>query len=147
MSTERAQPPPRDVLAQLSLEEKITLLSGSALMRTSGIPRLGLHPAKVTDSPMGINGDGLIVGPSTTVVPNATALAATWDLDLVRSVGRLLGSEARWKEADVYLAPTLNLHRDPRGGRNQESFGEDGYLAGKVGAAFVSGEYSTVPAT
>ena len=129
------------ILADLSLSEKVFLLSGLSFVRTSGITRHGLHPAKVSDGGTDIRGDTVFNTNDSVLIPNPPALASTWDISLVEQVAAVLGREAKWKEVDVLLSPTLNLHRDPRGGRNQESYGEDPFLAGKMGAAFIRGEW------
>src|SRR5690606_10508727 len=71
--------------------------------------------------------------------PSPTAIAATWDTALVRRAGNLLAQEARRKGVHVLLAPTVNMHRSPLGGRHFECFSEDPYLTGAVGAAYVRG--------
>ncbi|MGI8493063.1 MAG: beta-glucosidase, partial [Acidimicrobiales bacterium] len=72
----------------------------------------------------------------------ATALAATWDVDLVQRVGVELGSEARLKGAQVLLAPTVNIHRHPLAGRNFECFSEDPYLTGRMASSYIEGVQS-----
>jgi beta-glucosidase len=135
---------PAEIVSSLSVHEKVFLLSGSSFVRTSGLSKFDLHPAKTSDGPTDIRGDTVLNAPHSIVIPNATALASTWDLEAIRGIGSVLGGEAKWKEVDILLAPNLNLHRDPRGGRNQESYGEDGFLAGKCGAAFGNGEYMRI---
>lgn len=137
----KAATTPQQILDSLSLSEKVFLLSGTSFTRTSGLTKHGLHPAKTSDAATDVRGDTIFATAGTLVMPNATALASSWDTELVRACGSAMGGESKWREVDVLLAPTLNLHRDPRGGRNQESYGEDGYLAGKMGAAFANGAY------
>jgi beta-glucosidase len=72
-------------------------------------------------------------------VPSPTALAASWDEGRVERIGRLLAAEARRKGVDVLLAPTVNLHRSPYGGRHFECFSEDPLLTARIGAAYVRG--------
>src|SRR4029453_12422397 len=72
-------------------------------------------------------------------VPSPTALAATWDEPRVERIGRLLAAEARRKGVDVLLAPTVNLHRTPYGGRHFECFSEDPLLTARIGVAYVRG--------
>ncbi|MFD9804873.1 glycoside hydrolase family 3 N-terminal domain-containing protein, partial [Streptomyces sp. NPDC059071] len=71
-------------------------------------------------------------------LPSATAVASTWDLDLVDRLGALIAAEARAKNVDIVLGPTVNLHRTPRGGRHFEAFSEDPWLSGRIGAAYVA---------
>ncbi len=73
------------------------------------------------------------------LLPCATALAASWDEELVARMGGLLAAEARRKGVHVVLAPTLNLHRSPLGGRNFECFSEDPLLTARIGAAYIAG--------
>nr|WP_249420232.1 glycoside hydrolase family 3 C-terminal domain-containing protein [Rhabdothermincola salaria] len=75
-------------------------------------------------------------------VPCGAALGATWDVELIERVGAVLGEEARTKACRVLLAPTVNLHRSPLGGRNFESYSEDPVLAGRIATAFVAGAQS-----
>jgi beta-glucosidase len=75
-------------------------------------------------------------------VPCGAALGSTWDVDLLREVGEVLGHQARTKQARVLLAPTINLHRSPLGGRTFEAYSEDPLLTGKLAAAFVQGVQS-----
>ena len=78
-------------------------------------------------------------GPASASFPCGTALGATWDPELVEQVGRALGREARSKSAHVVLAPTVNLHRTPIGGRNFECFSEDPVLTSRLGTAYIRG--------
>ena len=77
--------------------------------------------------------------PAAACFPCGTALAATWDTDLIRKGGALQGDEAIAKGASVLLGPTINMQRSPLGGRGFESFSEDPFLAGAMGAATVQG--------
>lgn len=141
-------PTPDGLLAELTLDEKIALLAGADMWHTRPVERLGLPAMKVTDGPNGARGDGLLgTGTPTACVPSGSALGATWDPDLVRRVGELLGDEARAKGAHVLLAPTINLHRHPLGGRNFECYSEDPLLTGRLAAAFVQGVQSRGVAT
>ena len=130
---------------QLTLDEKATLLAGADLWSTVAVERLGIPSVGVTDGPNGARGPGpprsRYGGPRVTsmCVPCGSALGATWDVELVERVGALLGAETRTKACRVLLAPTVNLHRSPLGGRNFESYSEDPLLAGRLGAAFVRG--------
>ena len=72
-------------------------------------------------------------------MPCSTALAATWDPDLVERIGQVLGRETKAKGAGVLLAPTVNLHRTPTGGRNFECMSEDPYLTSRIAVGYVQG--------
>lgn len=128
-----------ELLAQLSLEEKVSLLAGCDLWRTAPVARLGIPALKLSDGPNGARGADMGGSVSAACLPVGTALAATWNVDLVREVGSVLGQEARSKRAHVLLAPTLNLHRVPLAGRNFECFSEDPHLSARMAVAFVEG--------
>lgn len=81
----------------------------------------------------------MVDGTTAALTPSAVSLAATWDVDIVAGIGRLLATEVRDKKADILLAPTVCLHRSPLGGRNFESFsGDDPFLGGKLAAAYIN---------
>ena len=101
------------------------------------MPRLGIPALKVTDGPSGARGEQWTGGPSSACFPCGTALAATWDVDLVHEVGVELGEEARNKGAHVLLAPTVNIHRTPLAGRTFECYSEDPYLAARIAVAYI----------
>ncbi|RKE16977.1 glycoside hydrolase family 3 C-terminal domain-containing protein [Streptomyces sp. TLI_171] len=128
--------PPADLL---DLEGKARLVSGGDTFRTSGEPALGLYPVVCSDGPVGVRGERWDETDTALLLPCATALAAGWDERLVTRMGELLASEARRKGVHLLLAPTLNLHRSPLGGRNFECFSEDPLLTGRIGAAYITG--------
>ncbi len=129
-------------------EEKAHLVAGDDMWHTAPIERLGIPPLKVTDGPNGARGDGLVgTGTPTACIPSGASLGASWDVELVEELGSLLGAEARAKSAHVLLAPTINLHRSPTGGRNFECYSEDPLLSGKLAAAFIRGVQSHDVAT
>ena len=123
--------------------EKAMFVAGVDMWHTGPIERLGIPALKVTDGPNGARGDGLMgTGTPTACIPSGAALGATWDPELVEALGVLLGEEARAKGSHVLLAPTINLHRSPKGGRNFECYSEDPLLTGKIAAAFIRGVQS-----
>lgn len=132
------------VLAALSLEEKASLTAGADMWTVPGLPQHGVPALTVTDGPNGARGSALLgTGRvSALCVPCGSSLGATWDPALVEEVGRVLGQETRTKGARVLLAPTINLHRHPLGGRGFECYSEDPLLSGKVAAGFVRGVQS-----
>jgi beta-glucosidase len=130
------------LVAELTLEEKVSLLGGLDMWHSPGVPRLGIPALKVTDGPSGARGGSFSEGPSAACFPCGTALAATWHPELVARVGEALGQEARSKGAHVLLAPTVNIHRSPLGGRNFECYSEDPHLAARIAVAFVRGVQS-----
>src|SRR5881275_809569 len=131
------------VLAAMTLAEKCRLVGGATSWRTHAIARLGIPAVKMSDGPNGVRGEnaGNDRTPSV-VIPVGIAQGATWDADLVGRLGDLLGREARRKAAHVVLAPAVNLHRTPIGGRTFEYFSEDPELTAALAVAPVRGVQS-----
>lgn len=127
------------LLGKLTPRARALLLDGATTWRTRAEPALGLRELVMSDGPAGVRGEAWDERITSVLLPSASALAATWDEDLVESLGGLLAAEARRKGVDVLLAPTLNLHRSPLGGRHFECFSEDPELTGRIGAALVRG--------
>lgn len=138
-------------MSGLTLQEKVSLLTGDSLWTVKGVPRLGLPTIVLTDGPHGVRlmkGDPAEVGKiderePATCFPTASALAATWDLELLETVGRAIAEEARALGVSVVLGPGLNLKRSPVCGRNFEYYSEDPLLSGRLAAAWVRGAQST----
>ncbi|MFC1525996.1 glycoside hydrolase family 3 N-terminal domain-containing protein, partial [Candidatus Latescibacterota bacterium] len=130
-----------ELLGRLTLEEKISLLSGRDMWHTRAIERLGVPSIRMTDGPHGVTVSGDLGGPAT-CFPTAVAMAATWNLDLIERVGTALGRETRARGNHILLGPSVDLHRSPLNGRNYESYSEDPYLAGRLAAAYVRGVQS-----
>ncbi|KAK4699085.1 beta-glucosidase, partial [Phenoliferia sp. Uapishka_3] len=137
------------VLSELSTTEKISLLAGPNWWNTTPIPRVGVPSIKSSDGPNGKSaflvaaglggaGDGALITPAT-AIPCETALAATFDTELIQKVGGLLARECRAKGASLLLAPTCNIQRNPLNGRAFESFSEDPFLSGLMAAAYING--------
>jgi beta-glucosidase len=124
---------------ELSLTEKIGLLTGADAFTLPALPRIGLRGLRTSDGPAGVRGTSMDPGDRSTSFPAPIALAASWDPALVDEVTRQMGHEARAKGIDVLLAPTVNLARTPYGGRGFECFGEDPVLAAGIAAAYVRG--------
>jgi len=133
---------PKDLVGQLSLEEKVALLTGRDFWSTVAIPKIGLRSIVFSDGPSGVRGALWDERHPSLSLPSATAIAASWDVELVRHLGEVMASEARRKGVDVILGPTINLHRSPLGGRHFECYSEDPYLSGKLAAHFVKGAQS-----
>ena len=127
------------LLAELTLEEKVSLLSGANLWETPAIERLDIPPLRVTDGPNGARGTRFTDGLRAACFPCGSALAATWDPELIEQVGGALAQEARSKGAHVLLGPTINIHRSPLAGRNFECYSEDPLLSARIAVAFVRG--------
>ena len=126
-------------LAALSLEQKVRLLTGADFWSLYAEPAIGLRRIVMSDGPAGVRGERWDEREPSANVPSPTALAATWDEQLIERLARLLAYECRRKGVDVLLAPTVNLHRSPFGGRHFECFSEDPWLTARIGAAYVRG--------
>lgn len=158
----------KEVIAAMTLEEKVKLLVGNgfkmpgmnppggpvigttqdkvpgAAGTTFAIPRLGIPSIVVSDGPAGLRIDPIRNKDSSktfyaTAWPIATLLASSWDTALVKKVGVAFGSEVHEYGVDILLAPALNIHRNPLGGRNFEYYSEDPVVAGNITAAIVNG--------
>ncbi|KAA6222079.1 glycosyl hydrolase [Streptomyces albofaciens JCM 4342] len=132
-------PAVEDALGKLDLDTKVRLLAGQDVWTLPAVPGIGLRSLVMSDGPIGVRGPRWSAEDPSVALPSPTALAATWDADLARRAGRLLAQEARRKGVHVLLAPTVNLHRSPLGGRHFECFSEDPYLTGVIGAGYVAG--------
>lgn len=126
----------------MSLEEKVRLLTGADFWSLHPVPSVRLRRLVVSDGPAGVRGESWDERETSANVPSPTALAASWDEERVTAVGRLLAAECRRKGVDVLLAPTVNLHRSPYGGRHFECLSEDPLLTGRLGSAYVRGVQS-----
>ena len=133
------------LLAAMTPAEKLSMLHGGANCGYAGCidadTRLGIPALRLQDGPVGV-GDG---ASGVTQLAAPVAGAASWDTALMKQYGQTLGAEQWGKGTNVVLAPTINIVRDPRWGRAFESFGEDPYLAGQIGAADLQGIQSQGP--
>lgn len=125
------------LLHQMTLEEKLSLLSGAPEASTQAIPRLGLPSFRLSDGPFGVSRGG-----PATVMAGGMTLAATWNPDLACRVGQELGRDARAKGIHFLLGPGVNLCLSPLNGRNFEYFGEDPYLTSRMAVGFIQGVQS-----
>jgi beta-glucosidase len=130
--------PPTAALVRLSDDQKVALLAGADMWHTAGFAAPPVPVIRTSDGPAGVRGTSWD-GVRSASFPCGAALGATWDPDLVRDVGRALAREARSKHAHVVLAPTVNLHRTPIGGRNFECFSEDPVLTAELAVAYIEG--------
>ena len=136
----------KELLKQLSLEEKIILGSGKDTWSTKPIPRLDIPSILVHDGPHGLRkqpdaSDALGLNESipATCYPTAAISACSFDRDLLWQIGAALGKEALLQNIDVVLGPGINIKRSPLCGRNFEYFSEDPLLSGELAAAYVQG--------
>lgn len=126
-----------DLIGKLTLEEKIKMLSGSTMMASTPIPRLGIPAFRMSDGPVGAH----IPAPSTAYAAGI-GLAASWDLDLAQRIGTQIGRDARSRGASYLLGPGVNIYRAPMNGRNFEYFGEDPFLAAQTAVGYINGVQS-----
>ena len=131
----------KQLIKDLTLEEKVELLSGFDAWQTNKIDRLGIPSIKMSDGPNGVRGDGNS-GKSSACFPCAISIGSSWNLNLINTLGEELASEAKLKDVDVLLGPTINIHRHPLGGRHFECFSEDPFLTGKIAIEYVKGVQS-----
>ncbi|MFD7130297.1 beta-glucosidase [Streptomyces sp. NPDC059894] len=129
-------------LGKLDLEAKSRLLAGQDMWSLPALPEIGLASLVMSDGPIGVRGVRWTADDPSVALPSPTALAATWDPALAHRAGVLLAQEARRKGVHVLLAPTVNLHRSPLGGRHFEAYSEDPYLTGRIGTGYVRGVQS-----
>ncbi|MFE4991190.1 glycoside hydrolase family 3 protein [Streptomyces mirabilis] len=129
-------------LGKLDLDAKTRLLAGQDMWSLPALPEIGLKSLVMSDGPIGVRGVHWTADDPSIALPSPTALAATWDPALARRAGTLLAQEARRKHVHVLLAPTVNLHRSPLGGRHFEAYSEDPYLTGEIGSGYVQGVQS-----
>jgi len=128
-----------ELLQRLTLEEKVQLLTGRDFWTTWPLPKIGLRRILVSDGPSGVRGEVWDERSPSLNLPSATALSSSWDLEIAARYGACAAGEARRKDVDVVLGPTINLHRSPLGGRHFEAFSEDPLLTGDLAAAYVRG--------
>ncbi|MDR1824693.1 MAG: glycoside hydrolase family 3 C-terminal domain-containing protein [Bifidobacteriaceae bacterium] len=127
------------LVAQLTIEEKVALVSGADFWSTTPIERIGLRAMVLSDGPSGVRGPIWDERSPSLNLPNGSALGASWDTALARRYGAAAAAEARRKGVDVVLGPTINLQRSPLGGRHFEAFSEDPRLTADLTAAYVAG--------
>ena len=122
------------ILSRMTLEEKITYIGGINNFFIRPVPRLGIPELKMSDGPLGVHDYG-----PTTAYPAGIALAASWDTDLARRVGAMMGDDARARGVHFILAPGMNIYRAPMCGRNFEYLGEDPFLASRIAVSLIQG--------
>ncbi|MHA6798735.1 beta-glucosidase [Bounagaea algeriensis] len=129
----------RALLAELSVVEKATLVAGAGFWTTPSLPKIGLSEIVLSDGPNGVRGQRWDERDPSALIPVGAAIGASWDRDVARAAGSVLGAQARHRGVHAVLAPTVNLHRSPYGGRNFENLAEDPLLVAELGAELVAG--------
>ncbi len=124
------------LLNQLTLQEKLSLLSGASMFGTAAVERLGIRSMRFADGPNGVRSND---GNEATAFPVGITLASSWNPQLLQQVGAAIGRESRAMGSHVLLGPNLNLVRAPLSGRNFETYGEDPFLTGTLGTSYVRG--------
>lgn len=134
------------VLQEMTLEEKAQMCSGRDFWHTQNVERLEIPSVMMCDGPNGLrkqkgDGDHLGINESieTVCYPTASAMAASFDTELLTELGEILGDECQAEHVGMLLGPGVNMKRSPLCGRNFEYFSEDPYLAGKIAASYVGG--------
>ena len=122
-----------DLIKKMSINDKVKLIAGNE-METYDLANLGIPKLKMDDGPVGV----ARVGP-VTAFPSSICMAAAWDPDAVYKMSTALAEELKAKDKNMSLAPCVNIHRVPMGGRNFESYGEDPYLSSRLVVAYVKG--------
>lgn len=133
----------KTLIQQMTLAEKVSQL----VSESDSIPRLNLPAYNYWNECL----HGVARAGEVTVFPQAINLASTWDTVLVKRVASAISTEARLKYLEIgkgltYWSPTINMARDPRWGRSEETYGEDPYLTSRLGVAFVKGLQGDHPA-
>lgn len=137
------------IIKQMTLEEKAGLCSGADAWRTKAVERLNIPRIAVSDGPHGLRREpeiGEFIGfnesEPATCFPAESAIACSWDKELIKRVGQAIGEECLVENVAVLLGPGVNIKRDPLCGRNFEYYSEDPYLTGELAAAFINGVQS-----
>ncbi|MDR7158209.1 glycoside hydrolase family 3 C-terminal domain-containing protein [Arthrobacter sp. BE255] len=129
----------KSLLADLTLEEKVQLLTGRDFWTTWPLEKIGLRRMLFSDGPTGVRGEVWDEREPSMNFPSAAAISSSWDPAIADRLGAASAVEARRKGVDVVLGPTINLHRSPLGGRHFEAFSEDPVLTAELAAAYVAG--------
>ena len=140
---------PKELLAQMTLEEKVAMCDGKDFWHLKGIERLGIPEIMVCDGPHGLRkkdyerkGSSLSASVPSICFPTAVTTACSWDPDLLEKMGKALGGKCLEEKVGVLLGPGVNMKRSPLCGRNFEYFSEDPVLAGELAASFINGVQS-----
>ncbi|MDR0597377.1 MAG: glycoside hydrolase family 3 C-terminal domain-containing protein [Treponema sp.] len=139
----------KELVRQMTLEEKAGMCSGTDFWHLQGVERLGIPVVMVSDGPHGIRKQegtvdhlGMSASIKAVCFPAACATASSFDRDLLRLLGEALGDECQAEGVSVLLGPAVNIKRSPLCGRNFEYLSEDPCLAGELAAAYINGVQS-----
>ena len=131
-----------DLVQELTLEEKAALCSGASFWETKTVDRLDIPAMLVSDGPHGVRyvADREHDAPAkpATCFPTASAIAAAWDPELAKRIGKAIAEECKSLGVDIILGPGINMKRSPLGGRNFEYFSEDPHLIAELAIAFIT---------
>lgn len=132
--TQQAELRAKELVSQMTLEEKLDYISGLKSFYIRAIPRLGIPEIRLADGPQGIRNNT-----KSTLYPCGILSASTWNKELVRELGCGLGRDAKARGVSILLGPGVNIYRSPLCGRNYEYFGEDPYLTSEVASQYIQG--------
>lgn len=124
----------KNLVKQMTLEEKIDYISGYNVFSIRAIPRLGIPEIKMADGPQGVRNDT-----QSTLYPSGILSAATWNKEMVYQLGIGLAQDAKARGIHIMLGPGVNIYRAPMCGRNFEYFGEDPYLTAQIAKQYILG--------
>lgn len=138
------------LLSKLTLEEKIAMIHANTMFSSGGVERLGIPALTYTDGPHGVRWESVPNGwestewknDACTYLPALSALSATWNRDLARRYGEVLGAECKARGKHVSLAPGVNITRSVLNGRTWEYFGEDPFLTAELAVSYIQGVQS-----
>jgi len=139
----------KEIIQQMTLEEKASLCSGKDFWHMKGIEKFNIPSLMLTDGPHGLRKQeegadhlGIQESVKSTCFPTAVGLASTWNRSLIKKMGEALGKECQSEGVSIILGPGANIKRSPLCGRNFEYFSEDPYLSSEMAAAYIKGVQS-----
>ena len=127
----------KEILAQMTLEEKAAILTGAESMLTTGVPRLGIDGKNLADGPHGVR--SYVPGTNCTTLPSMCAIGATWSKEAAELAGKTMGLDCIHHNKQMILGPGLNIKRNALGGRNFEYVSEDPILTGEIAGHVTKG--------
>lgn len=128
----------KEIVSEMTLQEKIAYISGYTSFSLRAIPRLGIPEIRLADGPQGIRNHA----PKSTLYPSGILSASTWNRELLFKLGKSLGQDAKARGVNILLGPGVNIYRAPMCGRNFEYFGEDPYLTSEAAKQYILGVQS-----